>query len=92
MIIHPVIPALIPNNFVVGDTRITGEYSGPIVRGRAYLDGEARAIGGEFERGRFTYFIGSGVNMDSILQIEGRNIDNEVITEKIQVTIIESEE
>lgn len=81
-----------PNSFIVGNTRITGEYDGPIQRARAFLDGVPKAIGGEFVDGRFDYYLGGGVNIDSKLQIEGWNVNNEVITEKIEVPIRESEE
>lgn len=79
-----------PDDFTIGSRYITGEYSGDITKGRAYLDNSAKAIGGEFSPdGTFEYYIGSGVTTENILEIEGWNSNDEVVTPRIQINIIE---
>lgn len=88
--LHPESPAIKPDDFKIGSSYITGSYSGDIKKARAYLDGTAKAIGGEFTLdGTFKYYIGSGVTIDSSLEIEGRDNDNIVVTPKISINIIE---
>lgn len=86
---HPVNPQLIPNDYTLGQTTITGTYTGEIVRARAYVNGVGQAFGGTFVDGDSSYWIGSGVrNSDDDLQIEGLDSNNNVIVEKTKINIV----
>ncbi|MDW5522150.1 immunoglobulin-like domain-containing protein [Carnobacterium maltaromaticum] len=78
----PSVPTLTPDPFIVGSTRISGSFYGSIVKATAYLNNIKKATGGEFTNGRFTYYVGGGVTKDSLLEIEGLDINNNIIVEK----------
>ncbi|MDT1959007.1 immunoglobulin-like domain-containing protein [Carnobacterium divergens] len=49
-----------PAEYSVGDTEITGSYTGDVAKARVTINGKPQAWGGSFNNGRFTYYIGSG--------------------------------
>ncbi|MDT1959010.1 immunoglobulin-like domain-containing protein [Carnobacterium divergens] len=49
-----------PSEYSVGDTEITGSYTGDVAKARVTINGKAQAWGGSFNNGRFTYYVGSG--------------------------------
>lgn len=49
-----------PAEYSVGDTEITGSYTGDVAKARVTINGKAQAWGGSFNNGRFTYYIGNG--------------------------------
>ncbi len=49
-----------PAEYSVGDTEITGSYTGDVAKARVTINGKAQAWGGSFNNGRFTYYVGSG--------------------------------
>lgn len=60
-----------------------------MVRAVAYLNSNKKAIGGDFKDGKFSYYIGGGVTVGSTLEIEGLDINNNVIVNRQKILIIE---
>lgn len=55
------------------------------------MNGIAKAFGGTFENGNFSYYIGSGVtSVTDDFQIEGLDKNDHVLVERQKITIVES--
>ncbi|WP_133296349.1 immunoglobulin-like domain-containing protein [Listeria kieliensis] len=52
--------SITPNEYVLGQTNITGSYSGDIVQGQLYVNGKYVSTGGTFKDGKFTYYVKAG--------------------------------
>ncbi|WP_439443424.1 immunoglobulin-like domain-containing protein [Listeria aquatica] len=52
--------SITPNEYVLGQTNITGSYSGDIVQGQLYINGKYVSTGGAFKNGKFTYYVKAG--------------------------------
>jgi len=52
------IPRLFPDTFLIGQVELTGQYTGPIVRGRLFINDQHVSWGGTFNNGFFTYYVG----------------------------------
>lgn len=52
------IPRLFPDTFSIGQVELTGQYTGPIVRGRLFINDQHVSWGGTFNNGFFTYYVG----------------------------------
>lgn len=70
-------------------TVITGDYTGSIDQGRLYIDGKYISTGGDFENGKFTYYVRSDlVKRDSIVVMEGWSKTEDIMFNKAPVTLI----
>ena len=83
------IPTLTPDPFKAGSSRITGTYTGNISKAVGYLNDTKKTAGGDFENGRFSYYIGSGVVKGSKLEIEGLDASNNVLVSKQAIPILD---
>lgn len=52
------IPRLFPDTFSIGLVELTGQYTGPIIRGRLFINDQHVSWGGTFNNGFFTYYVG----------------------------------
>ncbi|WP_376712791.1 immunoglobulin-like domain-containing protein [Enterococcus avium] len=86
----PVNPTLTPDDYKIGQTRISGSYTGNITRARAYVNGELFGTGGgDFKDGRFSYYLGSGVSKETdTLELDALDSKNNVLVSKVKVQII----
>ncbi|MGM0214817.1 immunoglobulin-like domain-containing protein [Enterococcus sp. AZ109] len=50
-----------PNKFTVGQTQITGTYTGDVKKARLYVNDQLVSQGGTFSNGTFTYYVGQNV-------------------------------
>lgn len=48
-----------PKVYKVGDTNITGTYTGDVAKARILINGKEQAWGGSFSGGTFSYYIGA---------------------------------
>ena len=48
-----------PSAYTVGDSMITGAYTGDVTRARVFINGIGQAWGGSFNSGSFSYYIGN---------------------------------
>ncbi|OTO29274.1 hypothetical protein A5816_001559 [Enterococcus sp. 3G1_DIV0629] len=79
---------MIPDEYVFGSRHMFGSYTGDIKFARAYVNGVAQAIGGEFSLGRYDYYIGGAIKQkDDIVEIDGRDKNNEVIVPKQRIKV-----
>lgn len=70
-------------------TVITGDYTGSIDQGRLYIDGKYISTGGDFENGKFTYYVRSDlVKRDSVVVMEGWSKTEDIMFDKAPVTLI----
>ncbi|ANZ98616.1 hypothetical protein BFC22_00230 [Carnobacterium divergens] len=49
-----------PAEYSIGDTEITGSYTGDVAKARVTINGKAQAWGGSFTNGHFSYYVGAG--------------------------------
>ncbi|MBC2069388.1 immunoglobulin-like domain-containing protein, partial [Listeria booriae] len=49
-----------PNSYTIGETNITGKYTGDVARARLTVNGQEVSNGGTFANGNFTYFVRAG--------------------------------
>lgn len=76
--------------YVLGDRNVSGTYTGEIAKGRAYVNGTAKAFGGTFENGDFSYYIGSGVtSVTDKFEIEGLDKNDQILVAKQNIDIVE---
>ncbi|HHS5869294.1 immunoglobulin-like domain-containing protein [Enterococcus faecalis] len=75
--------AIVPNNYTIGDSYITGRYIGGAVKARAMINETPQALGGTFEDGVFKYYIGANkIKIDDRVTMTAYDIDNRVLDSK----------
>lgn len=66
--------------FNVGDSYITGTYTGDIKYAKVYVNGKELAAGGDFNNGSFQYYVGGQIKAGDTVTIEGYSADYQKIT------------
>ncbi|WP_239256599.1 immunoglobulin-like domain-containing protein [Listeria ilorinensis] len=57
-----------PDIYTLGNSEITGSYTGDVKKARVYINGVAQAWGGTFKDGKFNYYIGNKIKTgDTVL-------------------------
>ncbi|MDT1957211.1 hypothetical protein MX629_02095 [Carnobacterium divergens] len=49
-----------PAEYSIGDTEITGSYTGDVAKARITINGKVQSWGGSFTNGHFSYYVGTG--------------------------------
>lgn len=74
-----------PNKFTVGQTQITGTYTGDVKKARLYVNDQLVSQGGTFSNGTFTYYVGQnaiskGSNVRLVaFSAEDKELDSKVV-------------
>ncbi|KRN57017.1 immunoglobulin-like domain-containing protein [Carnobacterium divergens] len=77
-----------PAEYSVGDTEITGSYTGDVAKARVTINGKAQAWGGSFNNGRFTYYVGSGkIKAGDVVTITAYDKNDKVLDANKAVSI-----
>ncbi|EUJ47793.1 immunoglobulin-like domain-containing protein [Paenilisteria rocourtiae] len=77
-----------PNRFNVGDMNITGTYTDDVVRARVWVNGASINIGGDFDNGNFSFFVGNaGIKAGDIVTIQALDFNNRILDTQ-QLTVV----
>lgn len=81
------IPRLFPDTFSIDQSELTGQYTGPIVRGRLFINDQHVSWGGTFNNGFFTYYVGPDrIQRHDKVELVGYDSGNNELTRAV-VTI-----
>ncbi|MSD83866.1 hypothetical protein GKC32_06195 [Lactobacillus curvatus] len=74
---------IIPNDYTVGNTNITGSYTGDVAKARVTVNGVTQSLGGSFANGQFSYYIGAGkIKVGDTVTITAYDKDSKVLDTK----------
>ncbi|EPH64130.1 hypothetical protein D932_01613 [Enterococcus casseliflavus 14-MB-W-14] len=86
------IPRLFPDTFSIGQVELTGQYTGPIVRGRLFINDQHVSWGGTFNNGFFTYYVGPDrIKRHDKVELVGYDADNNEIARAVVTIKVEAE-
>lgn len=86
------IPRLFPDTFLIGQVELTGQYTGPIVRGRLFINDQHVSWGGTFNNGFFTYYVGPDrIKRHDKVELVGYDSDNNELTRAVVTIKVETE-
>ncbi|EGP4887196.1 TPA: immunoglobulin-like domain-containing protein [Enterococcus faecium] len=77
-----------PNAYTLGDSEITGTYTGDVKKARVIINGKVLPVGGTFSNGHFTYWVGANriKNGDTVM-INGYDQNDKLLTQNNPVHI-----
>lgn len=88
----PTIPRLFPDTFLIGQVELTGQYTGPIVRGRLFINDQHVSWGGTFNNGFFTYYVGPDrIKRQDKVELVGYDSENNELTRSVVTIKVETE-
>ena len=77
-----------PAEYTIGDTEITGTYTGDVTKARVTINGKPQAWGGSFNNGKFTYYVGAGkIKAGDVVTITAYDKEEKVLDANKPVTI-----
>lgn len=86
------IPRLFPDTFLIGQVELTGQYTGPIVRGRLFINDQHVSWGGTFNNGFFTYYVGPDrIKRQDKVELVGYDSENNELTRSVVTIKVETE-
>lgn len=86
------IPRLFPDTFSIGQVELTGQYTGPIVRGRLFINDQHVSWGGTFNNGFFTYYVGlDRIKRHDKVELVGYDSGNNEIARAVVTIKIETD-
>lgn len=86
------IPRLFPDTFSMGQVELTGQYTGPIVRGRLFINDQHVSWGGTFNNGFFTYYVGPDrIKRHDKVELVGYDSDNNELTRAVVTIKVETD-
>ncbi|HIB1900931.1 TPA: immunoglobulin-like domain-containing protein, partial [Enterococcus faecium] len=53
-----------PDDYTIGDSVITGTYTGDVRKAHLFINGRPSKWGGTFENGRFEFYVGNLIKKD----------------------------
>ncbi|MHC5251466.1 immunoglobulin-like domain-containing protein [Listeria kieliensis] len=81
---------IIPDTFTIGDTNITGKYTGDVKTLRLYINGVSVAWGGSLQDGKFTFYAGNQkITANDKLTMNAYDKDNNLLQENVPVNVKE---
>ncbi|MBC1522229.1 hypothetical protein HB912_11285 [Listeria aquatica] len=81
---------IIPDTFTIGDTNITGKYTGDVKTLRLYINGVSVAWGGTLQDGKFTFYAGNQkITANDKLTMNAYDKDNNLLQENVPVNVKE---
>ncbi|WP_208422421.1 immunoglobulin-like domain-containing protein [Latilactobacillus fragifolii] len=79
------------NKYTIGDTQITGTYTGKVAKAQISINGKVQAYGGDFTNGQFKYYVGAGkIKAGDTVTITAYDADDKVLDKDEPVTIAEA--
>ncbi|EJF48918.1 hypothetical protein YS9_2301 [Enterococcus sp. C1] len=86
------IPRLFPDTFSIGQSELTGQYSGAVVRGRLFINDQHVSWGGTFNNGFFTYYVGPDrIKRQDKVELVGYDSENNELTRSVVTIKVETE-
>lgn len=86
------IPRLFPDTFLIGQVELTGQYTGPIFRGRLFINDQHVSWGGTFNNGFFTYYVGPDrIKRQDKVELVGYDSENNELTRSVVTIKVETE-
>lgn len=86
------IPRLFPDTFSIGQVELTGQYTGPIVRGRLFINDQHVSWGGTFNNGFFTYYVGPDrIKRHDKVELVGYDSGNNELTRAVVTIKVETD-
>jgi len=86
------IPRLFPDTFSIGQSELTGQYSGAVVRGRLFINDQHVSWGGTFNNGFFTYYVGPDrIKRHDKVELVGYDSGNNEIARAVVTIKVETE-
>lgn len=77
-----------PKVYKVGETNISGTYTGDVASARLYVNGVVQSSGGTFANGGFNYYVGAGrIKAGDIVTMDAFSKDGTLIEQNIKVTV-----
>lgn len=77
-----------PNVYTVGDSEITGTYTGDIKKARVVINGKTLPVGGTFSNGQFTYWVGANrIKNGDTVTMNGYDQNDKLLTQNNPVKI-----
>ncbi|MBC2057645.1 hypothetical protein HCJ57_14050 [Listeria booriae] len=74
---------IIPSDYTVGESTITGSYTGDIVKAQLYVNGQYISIGGTFVDGKFSYYVPAGLIKETDkVELVALDKDNNILDRK----------
>lgn len=73
-----------PNSYTLGNVELTGSYQGDVKQARLYVNNNLISIGGDFQNGSFTYFVGNSIKKGDTAYLiaydpDGKELDRKTI-------------
>lgn len=85
------IPRIFPDTFSIGQSELTGQYTGTVVRGRLFINDQHVSWGGTFNNGFFTYYVGPDrIKRHDKVELVGYDLDNNEIARAVVTIKVES--
>ncbi|MHC5280856.1 immunoglobulin-like domain-containing protein [Listeria kieliensis] len=79
-----------PDTFTIGDSNITGKYTGDVKTLRLYINGVSVAWGGSLQDGKFTFYAGNQkITANDKLTMNAYDKDNNLLQENVPVNVKE---
>ncbi|WP_239256608.1 right-handed parallel beta-helix repeat-containing protein [Listeria ilorinensis] len=88
-------PQLVPETYQLKENYITGTYRGNMTKARLFINGSYISVGGVFQNGTFTYYIGNRVNENDQIRLVGYSSENKALVEtsvKVAKSVATAEE
>jgi hypothetical protein len=86
------IPRLFLDTFSIGQSELTGQYSGAVVRGRLFINDQHVSWGGTFNNGFFTYYVGPDrIKRHDKVEIVGYDSGNNEIARAVVTIKVKTE-
>ncbi|MGL9730728.1 immunoglobulin-like domain-containing protein [Enterococcus sp. DIV0756] len=80
--------SILADSYTVGDEYITGTYTGDVKKAKVIVNGAVLSLGGTFNNGRFTYWVGtSKIKAGDSVLINGYDQNNVVLTQNNPVNV-----
>ncbi|WP_275400796.1 immunoglobulin-like domain-containing protein [Enterococcus faecium] len=76
-----------PNAYTIGDSVITGTYTGDVRKAHLFINGNPSKWGGTFENGRFEFYVGNLIKKDDVVTLDACTKNDQVLQAGVPVTI-----
>lgn len=77
-----------PNEYTIGDTEVTGTYTGDVTKARVSINGKEQAWGGTFSNGKFSYYVGAGkIKAGDTVTITAYDKNDKVLDQNKVITV-----
>lgn len=80
--------AVLPNEYTIGESYITGTYIGGVTKARIAINGTPQALGGTFDSGLFKYYVGANkIKIDDQVTMTAYDINNRVLESNKSIVV-----